>query len=72
MVSAEELSPGGLATVLGIDITSEQTVQWLNRHVAKNGVDKPFFLYESFTVPHAGGWSYAGSAGHNPEDGAPG
>ena len=55
-----------------VDITSQQALGWLLAHVAANnassGVAKPFFLYQAYTVPHAGGWGHAPT---DPESGAP-
>jgi len=48
-----------------IDVFHEFGMAWLEK-VAK-GTD-PFFLYMSYTVPHAGGW---GDAPKEPEQGAP-
>lgn len=48
-----------------IDVFHEYGMQWLET-VAKQ--DNPFFLYMSYTVPHAGGW---GDAPQSPEQGAP-
>ena len=46
------------------DIFQSQAIEWL-KNVATNPT-VPFFLYLSFTVPHAGGWSDT-----NKEQGAP-
>lgn len=58
-----------------VDITQHHSMQFLReqgkaqRSATANGiVPKPFFLYEAFTVPHAGGWSAAPSSD---ERGAP-
>jgi arylsulfatase A-like enzyme len=58
-----------------VDITHQHAMQWVSNHVAAQderaaqGLARvPFFLYESFTVPHAGGWGYAPE---QPESGAP-
>ena len=57
-----------------VDITHEHSMAWLRQMVqeqqasASPNAAKPFFLYEAFTVPHAGGWGHAPS---KPEDGAP-
>lgn len=54
-----------------VDITSQQALGWLLTHVASTkstGQAKPFFLYQAYTVPHAGGW---GHAPLEPEQGAP-
>ena len=55
-----------------VDITHQQHMQWIEKHVTETGKDgaapKPFFVYEAFTVPHAGGW---GHAQVQPESGAP-
>lgn len=48
-----------------IDVFHNYGMAWLEK-VA--GGDDPFFLYLSYTVPHAGGW---GDAPASPEDGAP-
>lgn len=47
------------------DVFQQEAISWLD---ARNngGGDRPFFLYLSFTVPHAGGWSDL-----NLEEGAP-
>lgn len=47
------------------DVFNQAALEWL-----RQGRDpaRPFFLYMSFTVPHAGGW---GSAPLSPEDGNP-
>jgi arylsulfatase A-like enzyme len=58
-----------------VDITHRQSMEWLQKHVAQQQLRSragvahvPFFLYESFTVPHAGGWGHAPAT---PESGAP-
>jgi len=56
-----------------VDITHENSMKWVRQQAAvqkrTSASDrKPFFLYESFTVPHAGGWGYAPSF---KEQGAP-
>ena len=38
---------------------------WTHAGVTSDGQPKPFFVYKSYTVPHAGGW------GNSNEDGAP-
>jgi len=48
-----------------IDVFHAAAMQWLEK-VAHG--QKPFFMYLSFTIPHAGGW---GDAPDTPEDGAP-
>jgi len=48
-----------------IDVFHDYGMAWLEQ-VAKK--PEPFFLYLSFTIPHAGGW---GDAPNNPENGAP-
>jgi len=48
-----------------IDVFHDAAVSWLQQ-VAN--ADKPFFMYLSFTVPHAGGWS---DAPENLENGNP-
>ena len=50
-----------------VDITQTHSIKWLKETVEQQGGD-PFFLYMSFTVPHAGGW---GDPPSNPEQGAP-
>jgi arylsulfatase A-like enzyme len=47
------------------DVFSQTALEWL--HQCRDPT-RPFFLYLSFTVPHAGGW---GSAPLAPEDGNP-
>ncbi|CAJ1417705.1 unnamed protein product [Effrenium voratum] len=48
-----------------IDVFHESAMQWLEE--AAKG-EEPFFLYVSYTIPHAGGW---GDAPKTPEDGNP-
>eukprot|EP00438_Fugacium_kawagutii_P028915 Skav206176 [mRNA] locus=scaffold3070:17351:22343:- [translate_table: standard] len=48
-----------------IDVFHDQAMTWLEE-VARGSA--PFFLYLSYTVPHAGGW---GDAPSEPEDGNP-
>lgn len=48
-----------------VDVFHQEAMKWLES-VAQ--LPTPFFLYLSFTVPHAGGW---GDAPHAPEDGNP-
>jgi len=48
-----------------IDVFHEHGMSWLTE--VSNGSD-PFFLYLSYTIPHAGGW---GDAPALPEQGAP-
>jgi arylsulfatase A-like enzyme len=55
-----------------VDITHHQSMAWVTSHVTEqearvqaNLSRVPFFLYEAFTVPHAGGWH------GNSESGAP-
>ena len=50
-----------------VDITAHHSLAFVADHVAKNP-SQPFFLYEAFTVPHAGGW---GKSPNQPESGAP-
>jgi arylsulfatase A-like enzyme len=50
-----------------VDITAHHSLAFVSDHVAKNP-SQPFFLYEAFTVPHAGGW---GKSPNTPESGAP-
>ena len=61
-----------------VDITHHNSLEWLRNHVEaqkqqqqqqqQQREKQPFFLYEAFTVPHAGGWDHApGTA----ESGAP-
>ena len=50
-----------------VDITQHQSLQWVKKHVATSP-NQPFFLYQAYTVPHAGGWGHAPTA---PESGAP-
>eukprot|EP00966_Prymnesium_polylepis_P043248 1004243-Prymnesium_polylepis.1 len=47
------------------DIFADHAIGWLR---ARPPSSRPFFLYLSFTVPHAGGW---GSAPSEPEQGNP-
>ena len=47
------------------DIFTDAATRWLHGRAEP---DRPFFLYVSYTVPHAGGW---GSAPAAPEQGAP-
>ncbi|EDQ89775.1 uncharacterized protein MONBRDRAFT_24876 [Monosiga brevicollis MX1] len=49
-----------------IDFFQDSALSWLDTYGA--APDKPFFLYVSYTIPHAGGW---GSAPQAPENGAP-
>ena len=52
-----------------VDITHEHSMAWVKNQDGKvRDAAKPFFLYEAFTVPHAGGWGHAPST---PESGAP-
>jgi len=52
-----------------VDITHEHSMAWIKNQGGKvRDAAKPFFLYEAFTVPHAGGWGHAPST---PESGAP-
>lgn len=46
------------------DLFADHAMAWLRGRKSK----KPYFLYLSFTVPHAGGW---GSAPNQPEQGNP-
>lgn len=47
-----------------VDITHDYSMAWVANEDGKHRDDsKPFFLYESFTVPHAGGWGWQGSPG---------
>ena len=48
-----------------VDITHHASLAFVRARAADG---KKFFLYESFTVPHAGGWGHAPSM---PESGAP-
>jgi arylsulfatase A len=50
-----------------VDITAHHSLAFVTDHVSKNPT-QPFFLYEAFTVPHAGGW---GKSPSQPESGAP-
>ena len=46
-----------------VDITHQHSLAWIaNEGNAMRDPNQPFFLYESFTVPHAGGWGWAGSS----------
>jgi arylsulfatase A-like enzyme len=46
-----------------VDLTHQQAMDWIENDANKSrDPTKPFFLYESFTVPHAGGWGWAGSS----------
>ena len=47
-----------------VDVFQDAALQWLD----SRNRSAPFFLYLSFTVPHAGGW---GDAPQAPEQGAP-
>ena len=57
------------------EVTQDYAVRWLHgwanglawtrAGTTADGQPKPFFLYKSYTVPHAGGW------GNSNEDGAP-
>ena len=47
------------------DIFTDAATRWLHGRAEPS---RPFFLYVSYTVPHAGGW---GSAPDAPEQGAP-
>ena len=38
-----------------VDITSQHSLGFIEAHVGAKP-SQPFFLYEAFTVPHAGGW----------------
>ena len=54
-----------------VDITQNYALRWIRNHAAGSFFsprDDPFFMYMSFTIPHAGGW---GSAPKDPEQGAP-
>merc|ERR1719201_1521835 len=55
-----------------VDITHQHSMAWVEQHVQKQRTMQtprvPFYLYEAFTVPHAGGW---GHAPQRPESGAP-
>jgi len=47
-----------------VDITHDQSMAWVaNENGTYRNESQPFFLYESFTVPHAGGWGWQGSPG---------
>ena len=53
-----------------VDITHEQSMSWITAHVSEqaeraqaNLSRVPFFLYEAFTVPHAGGWTGQAESG---------
>mgnify|MGYP000736828436 CR=1 FL=1 len=47
-----------------VDITHAQSMAWIkNEGGTLRDAQKPFFLYESFTVPHAGGWGWRNSPG---------
>jgi arylsulfatase A-like enzyme len=50
-----------------VDITSHHSLAFVESHVSTKP-SQPFFLYEAFTVPHAGGW---GKSPTTPESGAP-
>jgi len=50
-----------------VDITAHNSLNFVSQHVASKP-SQPFFLYEAFTVPHAGGW---GKSPTSPESGAP-
>ena len=47
-----------------VDVFLDSALSWLDNRTA----DSPFFMYMSFTVPHAGGW---GVGTNNAEQGAP-
>jgi len=49
------------------DLFADHAIEWLQARGTTESA-KPFFLYLSFTVPHAGGW---GSAPNMPEQGNP-
>jgi arylsulfatase A-like enzyme len=58
-----------------VDITHQHSMSWLEAHVSQQKkctqagqARVPFYLYEAFTVPHAGGWGHAPT---QPESGAP-
>lgn len=52
-----------------VDVTHEHSMAFIkNQDGQLRDTAKPFFLYEAFTVPHAGGWGHAPSS---PESGAP-
>ena len=53
-----------------VDITHQQSINWITAHVSEqqeraetNLSRVPFFLYEAFTVPHAGGWQGTSESG---------
>ena len=43
-----------------VDVFQAEALAWLEQHAAPQSLEAnnktPFFLYLSFTVPHAGGW----------------
>lgn len=57
-----------------VDITRDHSLMWVDDYAARRAAASaesdvdPFFLYISYTVPHAGGW---GDAPKEPEQGAP-
>ena len=60
-----------------VDITSQQSIAWIKLQAKRQRAEameesekmsRPFFLYQAFTIPHAGGW---GHAPNKPEEGAP-
>eukprot|EP00308_Calcidiscus_leptoporus_P004349 CAMPEP_0119359116 /NCGR_PEP_ID=MMETSP1334-20130426/7087_1 /TAXON_ID=127549 /ORGANISM="Calcidiscus leptoporus, Strain RCC1130" /LENGTH=484 /DNA_ID=CAMNT_0007373723 /DNA_START=176 /DNA_END=1630 /DNA_ORIENTATION=- len=50
------------------DLFADHAIEWLRARAGAAASARPFFLYLSFTVPHAGGW---GSAPEAPEQGNP-
>lgn len=50
-----------------VDMTSYHSLAFISEHVSTKP-SQPFYLYEAFTVPHAGGW---GKSPTTPESGAP-
>ena len=49
-----------------VDLTTSYALDWLHRQGREGSGEQPFFLYLSYTIPHAGGWSDIGM-----ESGAP-
>ena len=51
-----------------VDVTSHHSLEFIRSHKSSADAAQPFFLYEAFTVPHAGGWDASPGAR---ESGAP-
>ena len=54
-----------LAIALTLNLARSRREPWTHAAFNPDGRPKPFFVYKSYTVPHAGGW------GNSNEDGAP-